>query len=228
METGKSLRDAPKYRAWRRKLDENGLIVQAVNERYVKQRDDGGLLYALVELEAESPDGQKLPPTCLVQGYAVSVLVVLIDAQTSDKYVLLVRQRRICDGSETYEHPAGMIDDEEAPADVAARELGEETGLAVTPDELVRVSPKPWFSASSVSDEALYFFYLERRLPLADIQELHGRRTGKAEEQEHTTLHIASLPDAHQLVSNMHGVLGHLLYLNEVGDYETMKRLKIS
>lgn len=226
MEREELVTESPKYRVWRQHLETNGLTVHGVEEQFIQHNHSGDVLYALVKLDAETPEKIKMPPVCLIKGDAVSVLVVLIDKDTNEKHVLLVKQRRICNGAENYEHPAGMIDEaDSSPLEVAVRELKEETGLDVKPDEVKPLFNKPLYSASSTSDEALHFFYLERRMKRSDIQAMHGRVTGEKTENEHTTLHIAPLPEAHQLVSNMHGVLGHLLYLKQVGDLETLQLL---
>ena len=221
------LNDARKYQTWRDHLAQNQIQVNGVQELHVQRADkDGSVLYALLNVNADTPEGNSLTPICFLKGDAVSMLVVLIDEQTDDKYVLLVKQRRVCDGSELYEHPAGMIDeDDDSPAGVAARELGEEAQLKVSPDELKPLFDKPLFSSTSTSDEALHFFYLERRMPLADIRAMDGQLTGEESENEHTQLHIATLPDAHRLIRNIHGVMSHLQYLKLIGDYETLKQL---
>ena len=221
------LNDARKYKTWRDQLAQNQIQVNGVQELHVQRADkDGSVLYALLNVDADTPEGNSLTPICFLKGDAVSMLVVLLDEQTDDKYVLLVKQRRVCDGSELYEHPAGMIDDDDdSPAGVAARELGEEAQLAVSPDELKPLFDKSLFSSTSTSDEALHFFYLERRMPLADIQALDGQLTGEESENEHTQLHIATLPDAHRLIRNIHGVMSHLQYLKLIGDFETLKQL---
>lgn len=221
------LNDAPKYKTWRGHLTQNQIAINHVEELHVQRAGkDGSVLYATLQIDADTPDGTKLNPICFLKGNAVSMLVVLIDELMSDKYVLLVKQRRICDGSELYEHPAGMIDEEDhSPVEVAARELKEEARLDVAPDELKPLFDKPLFSATSTSDEALHFFYLERRLPLAEIRAMDGQSTGAEGENEHTKLHIAPLPEAHRLVRNIHGVMSHLLYLQRVGDYDLLKQL---
>ncbi len=222
-----SLEEASKYQAWHSQLEKNQITINNIEELYVERTaKDKQVLYALLRVDADTPEKTKLNPICFIKGDAVSMLVVLIAQETDDRYVLLIRQRRICDGSYTYEHPAGMIDqDDPSPIDVAAREIKEETKLDVDLAELKPLFTKPLYSATSTSDEALHFFYLERRMPLEAINELHGRSTGAEDENEHTQLHIASMVKAHQLVVNLHGVLAHLLYLKEVGDYETMKAL---
>ncbi len=218
---------APKYQTWRQHVTQNQVTLNEVQVLYSHQAGkDGSLLYALLNIDADTAEGTKLNPICFLKGNAISVLVVLIDEQTDNKYVLLVKQRRVCDGSFTYEHPAGMIDDKDpSPVAVAVRELKEETKLDVNADELKPLFDKPLFSATATSDEALYFFYLERRMPLGAIEALNGQSTGEEDENEHTQLRVVPLPEAHRLVGNIHGVMSHLLYLQQVGDYETMKQL---
>ena len=217
---------SPKYTNWRARLEKNQIKIEEIKPLHIERTDDGEVLYVLVHADTQTPEGHAMPPICLLKGDAVTMLVVLIDEQTDDKYVLLVQQRRIADGSLVIEHPAGMIDEGDgSPVEVAARELKEETDLDVSPDELVLLSWQPWFSASATSDERLYFFYLERRMPSSAIQAMHGKQTGEEEENEHTTLLVMPFPEAHRAVRNMHGVLGHLLYLKQIGDYEMMQRL---
>ena len=227
MDKPQELKDSVKYQTWRSHLEQNQIKINDVEELHVERTDkDGSVLYALLNVDADAPEGNKLNSICFLKGDAVSILVVLIDEQTDDKYVLLVKQRRICDGSELYEHPAGMVDEaDESPVDVAARELEEEAQLTVSPDELKPLFDKPLFSSTSTSDEALHFFYLERRLPLAKIKAMHGRQTGEEGENEHMQLHIVTLSDAHRLIRNIHGVMSHLQYLKLIGDYETLKQL---
>ena len=221
------LEEAAKFQRWRGQLEKNQIQLNQIEELYThRAKKDGDILYALLRLDADTKEGPKLNPICFLKGDAVSILVVLIAEETDEKHVLLVKQRRVCNGGYTYEHPAGMIDEEDSsPVEVAARELGEETKLTVEPIDVKPLFNKPLYSASSTSDEALYFFYLERRMPLADIKAMHGQSTGEEEENEHTQLHVATFPEAHELVSNMHGIMGHLLYLQRVGDYDTMKSL---
>lgn len=227
METLEQLKDSAKYVAWREKLTQNGITINEVEELHLQRADkDGSLLYALLNIDADTPEGNKLNPICFLKGHAVSILVVLIDEQTNDRYVVLVKQRRVCDGSQLYEHPAGMMDkDDGSPAEVAARELSEETQLEVDPNELKPLFDKPLFSSTATTDELLYLLYLERRMPLAQIQALHGRQTGEEDENEHTQLHIATLAEAHRLVRNLHGPMSHLLYAQKIGDWALLKML---
>ncbi|GAB3559632.1 NUDIX hydrolase [Spirosoma fluminis] len=220
-----ALQDAPKFRFWKGQMESNGLKINEVKEHFIRRRHNGEVLFAMIEVDADTPEGDKIPPVCFLKGHAASILVCLIDKDTKEKFVVLVRQRRISDGSQTYEHPAGMVDASDAPDEVAARELGEEIGLSVTAAELTKLNPRLWFPSTGTSDEAMHFFYIERELPRNEIMAFHHKNMGNQSEFERITTIIASLPEAHKLVNNVNGLLIHFLYLKHVGDYDTMKLL---
>jgi len=220
-----ALEDAPKFRFWKSQMETNGLTINEVREKYIRRRHNGEVLFAMLEVDADTPEGDKIPPALFLKGHAASVLVCLIDADTSEKFVVLVRQRRISSGEQTYEHPAGMVDADDAPDEVAARELGEEIGLETTAAELTKLNPRLWFPSTGTSDEAMHFFFIERTLPREEIMAFHHKNMGNASEFERITTVVTTLPEAHKLVNNVNGLLIHFLYLQHVGDYGTMKLL---
>ncbi|WP_019988914.1 NUDIX hydrolase [Rudanella lutea] len=219
------LEDAPKFRFWKSQLIANGLTVHGVKEHFIRRRHNGEVLFAMLELDADTPEGDKIPPVCFLKGHAASVLVCLIDEQTEEKFVVLVRQRRISDGSQTYEHPAGMVDADDNPTDVAAREVGEEIGLSIGPSELTKLNPRLWYPSTGTSDEAMHYFFVEKRMSREQIMGFHHQRMTNDSEFERITTVVTTLPEAHQLINNVNGLLIHFLYLKHVGDYETMKLL---
>lgn len=219
------LEDAPKFRFWKKQLTDNGLTVNGVKEHFIRRRSNGEVLFAMLELDADTPEGDKIPPVCFLKGHAASVLVCLIDKETDEKFVVLVRQRRISDGSQTYEHPAGMVDADDDATDVAAREVGEEIGLSIEPDELTKLNPRLWYPSTGTSDEAMHYYYVEKRLSRQQIMGFHHQRMTNDSEFERITTVVTTLPEAHQLINNVNGLLIHFLYLKHIGDYETMKLL---
>ena len=219
------LEDAPKFRFWKQNVESNGLKINKIDTFYIRRRHNGEVLFAMLEVDADTPEGDKIPPALFLKGHAVSMLVCLIDQETKEKFAVLVRQRRISDGSYTYEHPAGMVDADDDPAEVAARELGEEIGLEATADELTRLNPRLWFPSTGTSDEGMYYYYLEKEMKREQIMTFHHRDMGNQSEFERITTTVNSLPEAHTLITNINGLLLHFLYLQHVGDYETMKLL---
>lgn len=220
-----SLQDAHKFQYWKSQMEANGLKINDIKEYYIRRRQNGEILFAMLEVDADTPEGDKIPPALFLKGHAASMLVCLIDKDTREKFVVLVKQRRIADGSQTYEHPAGMVDASDAPDDVAAREIGEEIGLTVTADELTRLNPHVWFPSTGTSDEGMHFFFMEREMTRDEIMSFHLKNMGNQSEYERIMSVVTTLPEAQKLITNVNGLLLNFLYLKYIGDYETMKLL---
>lgn len=210
------LREAPKFKRWEKLLRENGLTVHGIEELHVKRYDNGQVLFALLNVDATTPEGNKLLPLCFLKGEVVSVLVCLTDEETGEKYLLLVKQRRISTGGYIYEHPAGMVDADDDPLDVAVREVHEETGIEVKPENVHRLNDEPYFSSTGASDEAMYFFYTELRLSRADIDALDNQEKGEAGEHEFIQTCVVPYADGKRLIANACCLLNVYLYEDAV------------
>ncbi len=219
------LEDAHKYKLWKSRLIENGLDVHHIEEIFSRRTGEGNVLFSLVLADATTPEGYKIPPICFVKGEVVCVLICLIDEETKEKYLLLVKQRRICDGSMTYEHPAGMLDSERDAAAVAAREVEEETGIAINKADLTPLVDRPSFPSTGTSDEAMYFFYCELTLSRKKIQSYHNQSQGLISDHEYIETYVAPFAEAHHLITNTNGMLLNYLYLKAVKDWELMQKI---
>ncbi len=207
--------DSHKFRLWKNTLEANGLTVHGVEEVYTVNRRNGEALFSLLLLNAQTPEGQKIPPVCFLKGEVVSILICLIDRQSREKYLLLVAQRRICNGDILYETVAGMVDNHDAPLETALREAAEESGLLLHADEVHALNDAPLYVSTGTSDEAMYFFYVEREMDHDEIMRYHGQATGTDHEHEYITTHIATLPEAMRLIKNVNGLLNIYLYLQQ-------------
>lgn len=225
MSVKQKLEDAHKYNLWKNKLVASGLVVDAVDELYTRHNGHGEVLFSLLYTHATTPEGNKIPPICFLKGEVVSVLICLIDSETREKYMLLVRQRRICDGSMTYEHPAGMLDSESDAAAVAAREVLEETGIAVTKEQLTSLNTEPCYPSTGTSDEAMYFFCCELEMTASQIASYHNSAQGLLADDEHIQTFVVPFVEGHHLINNSNGILLDYLYLKHVGDWELMKKI---
>ncbi len=95
-------------------------------------KKNGELLFALCEADVTDPQGNKLPRYIFIRGHAVIVVPLVKNRDTGEERFLMIRQRRIGNGGNNLEFPAGMLDREvNAARAVAVRELSEETGLDV-------------------------------------------------------------------------------------------------
>jgi ADP-sugar diphosphatase len=217
--------DSHKYNLWKDKLIKNGLDIDGIDELYTRYNGHGEVLFSLLYTRAKTPEGNEIPPICFLKGEVVSVLICLIDEKTKEKHLLLVQQRRICDGSLTYEHPAGMLDSESDAAAVAAREVFEETGIAIEKQQLVRVNKEPVYPSTGTSDEAMYFFYCELEISAEKIASYHNSTQGLISDHEFINTYVVPFAEGHKLINNSNGILLDFLYLKDVEDWELMKKL---
>lgn len=221
------LEDAHKFRLWKKNILANGLKINNIEEVYSRRRYNGEVLFSLLMLDAETPEGDKIPPICFLKGEVVCVLVVLIEKETGLKYLLLVKQRRIAEGGYTYEHPSGMVDSTQTPLEIAIQEVREETGIHVTEDQLINLSPdKRLFPSTGTSDEAMYLYFCEITLPAVEIQAFENKDMGTDYEFERITTHVYLFEEGHHLINNTNGLLLNYLYLTHVEDWDLLKNLK--
>jgi len=217
--------DSHKFNLWKRRLLGNGLKINNIEHIYTRHNHKGEALFSLLMLDATTPEGYKIPPICFLKGEVLCVLICLIDEVTHEKYLLLVKQRRICDGSMTYEHPAGMLDSESDAYKVAAKEVEEETGIKVQREDLVQLLDFPAFPSSGTSDEAMYYFYCEIVLPKDKIMGFNDRFMGEASEHERIITEVLPFEEGHRKITNVNGMLLDFLYLKAINDWELLKKL---
>lgn len=221
-----SLENAHKFKIWKTNLQTNGLKINNIDEIYTRHRYNGEALFSLVMLDADTPEGDKIPPICFIKGEVVCVCIVLIDKATKEKYLLLVKQRRIAEGGYTYEHPAGMVDGTKTPLEIAVMEVREETGIIVTENDLIDLSPnKRLFPSTGTSDEAMYFYFCEIELDKKEIESFENKEMGTAYEFERITTHVYPFVEGHHKINNSNGLLLNYLYLSSIKDFETLKRI---
>lgn len=113
--------------------------------------------------------GSDAPPREIVRHPGGSVVLPIDD----DSRILLIRNHRVAVRDALLELPAGTRGDGEDPAEVAARELAEETGFAAG-----RLEPFGWFwTTPGFTDERLHAF-------IAHDLEFVGQRLDPGEEIE--------------------------------------------
>ncbi|MCH4054193.1 MAG: NUDIX hydrolase [Atopobiaceae bacterium] len=113
------------------------LVERPLSERAVWH----GSFFDVSHVEVELPNGERKPREIVRHPGGAAVLAV------RDGSMCLVRQYRVPQGRVTIEIPAGKRDPGETPAQTAARELEEETGLVASSLEfLASTSGIPGFS----------------------------------------------------------------------------------
>lgn len=209
-----ALEAAFKYKSWISALEQAGIEIHGVEALKTIHKSNGEVIFSLVRLDATAPEGFKLLPVAFIRGHFVSVLTCLVDRESREKFLLLVRQRRIANGEWFYEHPAGMMDAEPDPLKTAVKELVEETGLSVPPENIHLLTPEPIYASPGVFDEAGYFYYTEVEMSRAEIEGFQDKETGAEDEEEHIRTAVVSMGEAKKLIKNGMGLLQYFLYLD--------------
>jgi ADP-sugar diphosphatase len=178
-------RGEPKVAVWEKTLRKEGCAIEAVKPLFLVYKKNNELLFALCEADATDPQGNRMPPYIFIRGHACIVVPLVRNSDTGEEFYCMIRQRRIGNGMATLEFPAGMLDRNVATVrDVAVRELFEETGLAISPDQLHELHNGPLYSSPGASDEGIYYFGCTLSLPDNQFNALNGRNTGCAEDGE--------------------------------------------
>ncbi len=208
--------DSIKFTSWKKSLLDNDISIRSIDVLNSIHKPNGELLFGLINIDARSPDGRPLLPTVLIRGDYVCILTCLLEKETNTRYYLLVKQRRVADGSIFYEHPAGMCDSNTDPWDVAVKEVKEETGLSITKKDLRLLYDKPLYSSPGLLDEKGYFFCCEISMSFSEIESFKNKMTGAADEQEFIETYICKEDELDTLIKNSSGVLLHLLYQKSI------------
>jgi ADP-sugar diphosphatase len=209
-----SLEDSLKFRTWKNALDSQGIVMHSYEELRTIRKSKGDVLFSLLSIKADAPEGNPLLPIVMLRGAFVTVATILIDEDTDEEFVLLVRQRRVANGALFFEHPAGMCDGEADPYAVALWEVAEETGVQLTREQLVLLVDEPIYSSPGLLDEFGWFFACELRMSRAEIDAFHLRAQGAGSEGEFIHTYIARPDEVVGLIRNASGLLLHFLYLD--------------
>jgi 8-oxo-dGTP pyrophosphatase MutT (NUDIX family) len=209
--------DSVKFKNWVSSLENNGIKIASISEVASIHKKNGEMLFTLVNIDAKGPDGNPILPTVLIRGHFVSVLTCLVSKSSKKHYFLLVKQRRVADGSIFFEHPAGMCDSEADPYYVALKEVKEETGLSVKKEQLELLWDSILFSSPGLLDEGGYFFSCEVEMSDSEIDEYRSKHTGAKDESEFIETFVCPQEDIFKYLKNANGIMSTLLYARKKG-----------
>ncbi len=203
----------PKILAWKRLVAESGSVIRSLNPIAVLRKNNGDLLFALVDAAIVSANGHPLPRYLFVRGDACLIVPLIRNRDTGEEKFLMIRQYRIGSGGLSLEFPAGMLDNEvAAPRKVALRELAEETGLTVGDSEIFPLCNKKLFSSVGASDEGIYYFGCRIEVDTAAWQILCDDIHGNPDEDEKISLVLLTRSEAEAEATSLQVFLGFHLF----------------
>ena len=205
--------EEPKVKVWKKNLTDAGCAVGEVKPLTLLNKPDGELLFALCDATVTDPQGHRLPQYVFIRGHTCIVITLVKNSVTGEERFLMIRQRRIGNGEVNLEFPAGMLDREvDAVRDVAVRELREETGLVVSPNDMRELHTGPLYSSPGASDEGIFYFGCIVSLSEADFNALDGRTAGNAADNEHITVALCTRDSAESETKSLQARLGLCLF----------------
>ncbi|KAI8323764.1 hypothetical protein GQ54DRAFT_239020, partial [Martensiomyces pterosporus] len=228
----------PPFQQWLQALDEQTVEANASEDREEKVAADkitiqsvdefgsGKIGFVKFAVDARLlPGGRRVPGVVFMRGGAVAVLIVLRTHKTEaskrvpshmdeDSYVLLTEQPRVpVPHFRMLELPAGMLDGQTGQfAGAAAREIQEETGLLIEPEDLIdltdaiipsandtagssNIGPSGLYPSSGGCDEFIRLFACEKTVSEDELANLRGKLCGLRDEGEFITLRLVKLKD---------------------------------
>lgn len=202
-----------KIQEWIDAVSRSGCTVNRVKPIADIRKKNGELLFALLDTEVISPEGNKLPNIAFIRGHACLIVILLKNQKTGEEKFLMVRQRRIGNGQMSLEFPAGMLDyHTNDPVGVAVKEIFEETGLKVTTKEIFPLSNQILYSSAGASDEGIYFLGCIKSLDDQTYNSFKNSTGGNPEENEHIQVELLSREEAEPQISSAQARLGFFLF----------------
>ena len=208
--------DTPLVRDWLSSLDDS-LDLQDIEIQSLDRF--GGGRVGFVKLKAHVVrNGSAIPGVVVLRGSAVAMLPVLTDSATGDVYTVLTVQPRVPTGRLLHEIPAGMSDGAGNLRGVAIKELEEECGVSVRPEELVDLTElayegreKGIYTSGGLLDEYIRLFAWTRTMSHDEIVALEGKLTGE-DAHEQIVLKLVKLDDMWKVAPDAKSLSALFLY----------------
>lgn len=178
-----------------------GVTVRKVSVLGTKMFGPTRVGFQLIELDGDDPAGNKLVAnSAFLRGDAVAMLVIL--SCVGKLYTALVRQFRLPVGRYVDEIPAGVLDADGKPSGQAIKELKEELGIEIDPNQLIDMCEATGIgsehgippSAGGCDEHIRYFLYRTTVTP-DELADMEGRATGVMEEGESIAVRIVPFRD---------------------------------
>ncbi|HUI93909.1 MAG TPA: NUDIX hydrolase [Chitinivibrionales bacterium] len=206
-------RSEPKVLQWEKALRDAGCTINGLTPISLLHSKNGELLFALCEANVTDPQKKKLPKYIFIRGHAAIVVALLRNKDTGVERYLMIRQRRIGNGTLNLEFPAGMLDREINNVEaVAVKELLEETGLSITTEALRPLHKGPLYSSPGACDEGIFYFGCIVPLSNEEFSSFEGRKAGSKSDGESTAVCLCTQQEAEEETTSLQVRLGFYLF----------------
>ncbi|CAG8952809.1 hypothetical protein HYFRA_00007521 [Hymenoscyphus fraxineus] len=223
--TEKDLKEWPHFLKWHQSLQAS-LQRQHTDEKHPFKEAPFSLIYVsvlsvkmfgtkigFVKIDAiiTNKEDRFLPGTAFLRGNSVAMLMILRPRDSIDeRWVIMTEQPRIPAGTLSFmEIPAGMMDERTREVyGVAVKEIKQETGLVVPPEELIDMTElalkdvdnpealaNGMYPSPGGSDEFMHIVLWEKVLDRQEIEDLRGNLAGERKGGELITVRLRNYED---------------------------------
>ncbi len=205
--------DEPKVVSWKQTVENAGCTIQNLQAISLLHKKSGELLFALCNAKVVDPSGTTLPGYIFIRGSACIIVPLIRNSDTKEERFCMILQRRIGNGAENLEFPAGMLDRRiDAVEQVAISELREETGLKIQAQDLRPLHDGPLYSSPGASDEGIFYFGCIITLNNSEFKSLEGKRCGNKSENEKIIVTLCTPEEAETKTVSLQARLGLCLF----------------
>ncbi len=178
------------FRDWLARVANNGIDYRSIEIR--DAINFGPINFVVMNLQAFDRTGKRLPGYVFLRGSSTATLVLLRCG--TERYVLLTRQARAAFGPDVLEICAGS--GSHANGVLALKEIKEELDLEVSGEQLTHLTPDMSNVSPGGTDETMDLYGVELAVTQEQLQQLNGRFTGLAIENEHIVTVVMPLEQA--------------------------------
>jgi 8-oxo-dGTP pyrophosphatase MutT (NUDIX family) len=205
----------PKVVVWKERIESAGCTINRLTPLKLIEKKNGELLFAFLDADITTPEGNALPNIVVVRGDVCMVVPMVKNRESGERRLVMIEQRRIGHGHVTLEFPAGMLDrNVENPKAVAVEEVREETGIALREEQLFSLSPMRYYTSPGLDDEGVYYYGCILELSREEFMSLENRIAGDSNEHEHITVRLKSIDEAHEQSDSLQAQTGLYLFRN--------------
>ncbi|KAJ1941487.1 hypothetical protein GGF37_003532 [Kickxella alabastrina] len=203
-----SIQSFPPFADWLHALDashtdpQDGsqILITKIIIQSVDQFKSGKIGFLKFTTDAQKiPENKQIPGIVFLRGGSVAVLLMLCTTnRADDAYVVLTVQPRIAVPSfHLAELPAGMLDGNGAFSGTAAREIEEETGLIIKPEDLIELTPAHGglYPSPGACDETIRLFACEKYVSENELSALSGRLGGLNNDGEFISVRLVRMSE---------------------------------
>lgn len=159
-------------------------------------------------------NGKPLPGVVFIRGDAVACLVIVktpsISGFSANYHMVLVDEFKAPTGKVITQTPAGMLNNGTIKGAMMA-EIEEETGIVVSSEVVIPLSEceknalpigklidleSSFYPSQGGCDEKIHCYAYIVEMSSKKLNELHGRQTGRADENENITVRVVSLSNS--------------------------------